>query len=211
MKKAIEFLGKIVKVKVDRPLGSKHPKFNWTYPINYGSLPKTKAEDGEEIDAYILGVDKPLKEFEGKVIAIVFREDDNEFKLVVAPEGKDFSKEEIEKQIYFQEKFFKSKVITKNLKRIKMKITKKIYTTLTIILGLMVSFILHAIIEIIYISYSLSKNIEIQPSAINSKCYLPSALQIFLILAGLLGGYFLGKICWKKSNSSTNREGCNTL
>jgi len=59
-----------------------------------------------------LGVDKPLKEFEGKVIAIVFREDDNEFKLVVAPEGKDFSKEEIEKQIYFQEKFFKSKVIT---------------------------------------------------------------------------------------------------
>jgi len=49
MKKPIEFLGKIVKVKVDRPLGSKHPKFNWTYPINYGSLPKTKAEDGEEI------------------------------------------------------------------------------------------------------------------------------------------------------------------
>jgi inorganic pyrophosphatase len=111
IKNPIEFLGKRVKVKIDRPLGSKHPKFGWTYPINYGYLPKTKAPDGEEIDAFILGVNEPLKEFEGKVIAIVQREDDNEYKLIVAPEGKNFSKEEIEEKIHFQEKFFKSKVI----------------------------------------------------------------------------------------------------
>jgi inorganic pyrophosphatase len=106
-----KYLGKKVKVIVDRPLGSKHPDFGWTYPINYGYLPNVKSGDGEEIDAFILGVDKPLKEFEGTVIAIVHRLDDNEDKLVVAPEGKDFSKEEIEKLLHFQEKFFKSEII----------------------------------------------------------------------------------------------------
>lgn len=107
-----KYLGKKVKVIVDRPMGSRHPKYkSLIYPINYGYLPGTKSPDGEEIDAFIVGVDKPLKEFEGVVIGIVHRFDDNEEKLVVAPEGTDFSKEEIEKLIYFQEKYFNSKVI----------------------------------------------------------------------------------------------------
>ncbi|MGB9598669.1 MAG: inorganic diphosphatase, partial [Minisyncoccales bacterium] len=106
-----KYLGKKVKVIVDRPLGSKHPRFGWKYPINYGYLPNVKSPDGQELDAFILGVDKPLKEFEGKVIAIVHRLDDVEDKLVVAPEGKDFSKEEIKKIVHFQEKFFKSEII----------------------------------------------------------------------------------------------------
>lgn len=106
-----KFLGRKVKVIVDRPFGSKHPKFGWKYPLNYGYLPGKRAPDGEEIDAYILGVNKPLKEFEGVVIAIVHRLNDVEDKLVVAPEGKNFTKEEIEKAIEFQEKFFKSEII----------------------------------------------------------------------------------------------------
>jgi len=106
-----KYLGEKVKVIVDRPLGSKHPDFGWTYPINYGYLPDIKAEDGEGIDVFILGVEKPVAEFEGVVIAIVHRMDDKEDKLVVAPEGKDFSKKEIKKLIHFQEKFFESKII----------------------------------------------------------------------------------------------------
>ena len=56
------------------------------YPINYGYVPGVMALDGEEQDAYILGVDKPIKEFIGKVIAIIHRIDDVEDKWVVASE-----------------------------------------------------------------------------------------------------------------------------
>lgn len=106
-----DYLGKKVKVIVDRPLGSKHPNFDTVYPVNYGFVPNTKAADGEEVDAYILGVEKPIKEFEGKVIAIIHRIDDNDDKLVIAPENKDFSREEIKELTNFQEKYFKSEII----------------------------------------------------------------------------------------------------
>ncbi len=69
-------IGKIVKVVVDRPLGSYHPKHKeMLYPINYGYIKGIMAKDGEEQDAYILGIDEPLKEFTGKIIAIVKREE----------------------------------------------------------------------------------------------------------------------------------------
>ena len=106
-----KYLGKIVKVVIDRPLGSRHPEFDMVYPVNYGYLPKTKAADGDEIDAYVLGIEKPIKEFEGRVVGIIHRIDDNEDKLVVAPEGKDFSKEKIKDLTKFQEKYFKSEII----------------------------------------------------------------------------------------------------
>ena len=105
-------LGKIVKVVVDRPLGSCHPQYNdLIYPINYGYVEGIIAPDGEEQDAYILGIDVPLKEFEGKIIAIVRRFNDVEDKWIVAPIDANYSKEEIEKQIIFQEKFFKYEII----------------------------------------------------------------------------------------------------
>ena len=82
-------LGKIVKVKVDRPMGTYHPKHkDIYYPINYGYIEGIMASDGEEQDAYILGVNKPVEEFTGKVIAIIHRLNDVEDKWVVAPEGK---------------------------------------------------------------------------------------------------------------------------
>lgn len=92
-------IGDIVKVTVDRPLGSRHPKHkNIIYPINYGYIEGIIAPDGEEQDAYILGVDEPLKEFIGKVIAVIHRNDDVEEKLVVAPEQAFFTAEEIAKR-----------------------------------------------------------------------------------------------------------------
>lgn len=107
--------GNIVKVKVDRPKGSRHPKFKDTlYPINYGYIEGIIAPDGEEQDAYILGVDEPVEEFTGRVIAIIHRFDDVEEKWVVAPEGVSFSEEEIERQVHFQEQYFKHCVILKN-------------------------------------------------------------------------------------------------
>ena len=104
-------IGKTVRVVVDRPLGSYHPKHkDIYYSVNYGYIEGIMAPDGEEQDAYVLGVDVPVKEFEGKIIAIIHREDDVEEKWVVAPENSIFTKEEIMDQVKFQEQYFKSEV-----------------------------------------------------------------------------------------------------
>lgn len=104
-------IGSIVTVTVDRPLGSYHPKHkDMYYPINYGYVKGIIAPDGEEQDAYILGVSEPVKEFVGRIIAIIHRYDDVEEKWVVAPEDVFFTKDEIWKQVEFQEKYFKSEI-----------------------------------------------------------------------------------------------------
>ena len=106
-------LGKIVKVIVDRPLGCYHPTHkNIYYSVNYGYVPEVIAGDGEEQDAYILGVDMPLSEFTGKVIAIIHRKNDNEDKWVVAPENFVLTKEEVLKAVYFQEQYFDIEIET---------------------------------------------------------------------------------------------------
>ena len=107
----MDCMNKIVKVLVDRPLGSCHPTYkNIVYPVNYGYIPNIMANDGEEQDAYVLGVNFPLKEFTGKVIAIIHRKNDIEDKLVVVPENIVLSKEEILQSVYFQEQFFEIEI-----------------------------------------------------------------------------------------------------
>ena len=89
----MKWIGEIVTVTVDRPLGSCHPRHpDIYYPINYGYIEGIMAPDGEEQDVYILGVDEPVKEFTGKIIAIIHRMNDIEDKWVVAPVGLSFSK-----------------------------------------------------------------------------------------------------------------------
>lgn len=105
-------IGDIVTVTIDRPLGSCHPKYkDLYYPINYGYIEGVIAPDGEEQDAYILGVDKPLDRFTGKIIAIVHRADDVEEKWVVCPVGVSYTQKDIMEQISFQEQFFQSEII----------------------------------------------------------------------------------------------------
>lgn len=105
-------IGKTVTVTVDRPLGSRHPKHqDLIYPVNYGYIEGIFAPDGEEQDAYLLGVDKPVQKFTGRVIAIIHRNNDVEEKWVVAPADAVFSKEEIAKIVSFQEKYFDFHVI----------------------------------------------------------------------------------------------------
>lgn len=108
---ALKYLGKSVNIHVDRPLGSKHPKHGFTYSVNYGYVPDTLAPDGEEIDAYLLGVFDPVKEFSGKCIAIVQRTDDNDDKLIIVPEGKYYTESQITALVEFQERFFTSKIL----------------------------------------------------------------------------------------------------
>lgn len=115
MKKVVtdtkEYLGKEVDVKMDRPLGSKHPKWGFVYTVNYGYIPDTISGDGEELDAYVMGEDKPIDEFKGVVKAIIHRTNNDDDKLVVMSPEKNFSKQEIYEKVKFQEKFFNSKII----------------------------------------------------------------------------------------------------
>lgn len=43
-----EYLGKEIHIKIDRPFGSKHPKHNFIYPVNYVYVPNTVSCDGED-------------------------------------------------------------------------------------------------------------------------------------------------------------------
>ena len=106
-----KYLGKIVKVVMDRPLGSVHPKHGFVYEVNYGYIPNTISGDGEELDAYVLGEHKPLEEFEGKVIAIIHRTNDDDDKLVVVKDGKNYTDEQIEALTEFQEQWFEHIII----------------------------------------------------------------------------------------------------
>lgn len=108
---AKDFLGKIVEVKVDRQLGTKHPKHDFIYPVNYGYIPGTISPDGEELDAYLLGSFEPVQESKGKVIAIIHRTNDNDDKLVVSQNDFDYTDDAIRALTEFQERFFESIII----------------------------------------------------------------------------------------------------
>ena len=105
------FLGKTVTVKMDRPLGSKHPKHGFTYAVNYGFIPGTISGDGEELDAYVLNVNTPLEVFTGTCAAIIHRTNDDDDKLVVIPTGTTITNAEIERKTAFQEQWFKHEII----------------------------------------------------------------------------------------------------
>ena len=106
----MEYLGKTVHIVVDRPIGYCHGDI--LYPTNYGYVPGVFAADGEEQDAYILGVDVPIKEFDGQVIGIICRKNDCEDKLVVAPTGAKYHQGQIAEKVHFQEQYFDTRIIS---------------------------------------------------------------------------------------------------
>ena len=110
--KNLEYLNKIIEAKIDRPIGSSHPKYpDHIYLVNYGYVPNTVSGDGKELDCYVLGEYKPLSEFKGKCIAIIHRLNDDDDKLILTPENRNFTNAEIRLLTDFQERFYKSEII----------------------------------------------------------------------------------------------------
>lgn len=103
-----EYLHKTITIKIDHPLGAHHPKHNFIYPVNYGYVPNTKNTDGEELDAYLLGVFDPVEEYCGQVIAIIHRLNDDDDKLIVVPQDKTYTDDAIRALTEFQEQYFES-------------------------------------------------------------------------------------------------------
>ena len=108
-----DYLGKMVKIKIDRPFGSKHPKHGFIYPVNYGYVPNTTSGDGEELDCYLLGVFEPVEEYEGKCIAIIHRTNDDDDKLVITKD-KEYTNDQIDALTEFQEQYFEHVIIREN-------------------------------------------------------------------------------------------------
>ena len=107
------YLGKTVRIVMDRPIGTPHPKHpEILYPINYGYIPEVYGGDGEELDVYLLGVTERVEEYTARIIGIVHRKNDVEDKLAAAPEGMSFTAKEIEDIIHFQEQYYDSYVET---------------------------------------------------------------------------------------------------
>ncbi len=106
-----KYLRQTVKIKIDRPLGSKHPKRGFIYCLNYGYVPDTIAPDGEQIHAYLLGVFDPIDDFEGDCIAIIQRTNEDDDKLIIVPKGIHYSDEQIKALTEFQERFFQTVII----------------------------------------------------------------------------------------------------
>ena len=105
------YLGKMVDIQIDRPLGSVHPKHpDLIYPINYGYLPNVTGGDGEELDVYLLGITVPVIEYTARIIGIIHRYNDIEDKLVAAPEGIHFTPKEIANAVHFQEQYYEIEV-----------------------------------------------------------------------------------------------------
>ena len=81
LEKTKELLGNEVTIYINRPIG-----YNYNgiiYSQNYGYIKNIKALEDENLDAYVLGIEKEINVFTGKVIAIINRLDDKEDKLVI--------------------------------------------------------------------------------------------------------------------------------
>ncbi len=111
-----DIIGRVVKGRIDRPMGSFHPRHpNLYYPVNYGFVAGVIGGDGSEQDIYLLGEKAPVNEYTGVVIAVYHRYDDNETKWIVVPSDENGKiredvkipdNDEIYAEIAFQEQFF---------------------------------------------------------------------------------------------------------
>src|SRR6266545_2213633 len=95
------FLGK--NVDVDRPLGSRHPTAGFEYLLNYGFILGVPAPDGEDLDAYVVGLHSPAAEVTGLCIAVVHRLYEDDDKLIVAADGVDRADDCLHRLVAFQE------------------------------------------------------------------------------------------------------------
>ncbi len=106
------YLGRVLDIGIDRPIGYVHHKggYDLVYPINYGYIPEVLGGDGEELDVYVLGIDKPIDSARVRIIGIAHRENDVEDKLIGAPEGLSYTAEEMYEAIKFQEQYYKTTI-----------------------------------------------------------------------------------------------------
>ncbi|QQE10428.1 inorganic pyrophosphatase [Planctomycetota bacterium] len=106
-----KFIGRRVKVLVDRPLGSTDPTFGYTYPVNCGHVLEESDCSSSNLDVYVLGLCDPINAFEGDCIAVIHSEDATQNKLVIVPAGAMLSDEAIIEGVQFKERHNQPQVV----------------------------------------------------------------------------------------------------
>ncbi|MBS7362094.1 MAG: NUDIX domain-containing protein [Oscillospiraceae bacterium] len=96
-------LGKFVRVRVTSPMHSYNKRFGFKYRLNYGIVEGGKTQKNSVISAYIMGINHPVRNFDGRVIAIVRRNGGKGVVLVVAPKSTRFIINDIRRAIDFAE------------------------------------------------------------------------------------------------------------
>ena len=77
--------------------------FGFKYRLNYGIVEGGKTQKNSVISAYIMGINHPVRNFDGRVIAIVRRNGGKGVVLVVAPKSTRFIVNDIRRAIDFAE------------------------------------------------------------------------------------------------------------
>ena len=99
-------LGKYCRVSVSRPIGAIDTAYGFCYPVNFGYATGKRVQLPEHTGAFILGINHPVREFEGRIIAVLTNAQTGEKTLVVSPKSKRFIVHEIEQQLSFLKEYF---------------------------------------------------------------------------------------------------------
>lgn len=97
-------LGKFVKVRVTSPMNSYNRRFGYKYKLNYGLIESGKMQKNSVSGAYIMGINHPVRNFEGRVIACIRRFNGKGIVWVVAPKSMRYINNEIIESISFAER-----------------------------------------------------------------------------------------------------------
>lgn len=97
-------LGKYVRVRVTNLIHSLNRQFGFTYQLNFGVIEGKKRFDSGTAGAYIMGVNHPVRTFDGRVIAVIKRSDGSPPVYVVSPKNMKFIANQVEDAIAFAEK-----------------------------------------------------------------------------------------------------------
>ncbi len=96
-------LGKFVKVRVTSPMYSYNNRFGFKYKLNYGVIEGSKSRRKSVQYAYIMGINHPVRNFDGRVIAVIKRHGCKGIAWVVAPKSTRFIVNDIKQAIDFAE------------------------------------------------------------------------------------------------------------
>lgn len=92
-------LGRYVRVKVTKPYGSVDQATGIKYNLNFGEINFVTSKKREKYRAFIMGIEHPVKIFDGRVIAILSNKNENIF--IVSPKSKRYIINDILKAISF--------------------------------------------------------------------------------------------------------------
>ena len=93
-------LGKYVRVRVVKPIGSVDDVTGYNYPLNYGTVYNTDNQG-----AFIMGIHHPVSNFDGRVIAILSDRKNGKFIWIVAPKSTRFIINDIREYIDVEKDF----------------------------------------------------------------------------------------------------------